>query len=71
MPARRRVRGSGLSSFACNAGDTYVITQVDVNVVGPSVASNALTGTVPTLPPPGPTQVPQQPGTPTVTFTNP
>jgi hypothetical protein len=57
-------------SFACNAGDTYVITQVDVNVVGPSAASAALTGTVPTIVIP-PTSVPTTPGAPTVAFTNP
>lgn len=58
-------------TFPCNAGDVYSITQVDTNVVGPSVASLALTGTVPTIAPPAPTTVPTQPGVPTVTFTNP
>jgi hypothetical protein len=58
-------------NFACNAGDTYVITQVDYNVVGASPASAPLTGTVPTIAPAPPTSVPQTPGVPTVTFTNP
>lgn len=57
-------------TFPCNAGDTYSITQVDINAVGPSAASTALTGTVPTITTP-PTTVPTTPGTPTVTFTNP
>jgi len=57
-------------SFPCNAGDTYVITQVDINIIGPSAASVALTGTVPTIVSP-PTAVPTTPGTPTVSFTNP
>lgn len=56
-------------TFSCNAGDTYVITQVDINVVGPSAASTALTGTVPTIVTP-PTAVPTTPGVPTVTFAN-
>ena len=57
-------------TFACNDGDTYIITQVDVNIIGSSVASDALTGTVPTIVVP-PTTVPGQPGVPTVSFTNP
>lgn len=57
-------------NFPCNAGDQYSITQVDYNAVGPSLASVALTGTVPTIVAP-PTTVPTTPGTPTVTFTNP
>jgi hypothetical protein len=58
-------------TFPCNPGDTYSITQVDVNAVGDSPAGPALTGTVPTIAPPGPTAVPTQPGLPTITFTNP
>jgi hypothetical protein len=58
-------------SFPCNAGDTGTVTQVDVNVVGDSPASAPLLFTVPTLPPPPPTAVPQTPGVPTITFTNP
>lgn len=58
-------------TFPVDPGDTYVITQVDINVVGSSAASDALTGIVPTIAPPGPTSVPTTPGAPTVTFTNP
>ncbi len=53
-------------TFDCNVGDLYDITQIDFNVVGPSVASLPLTGTVVLSPP---TTVPGQPGTPTVVFT--
>lgn len=56
-------------SFPCSAGDTYSITQIDFNVVGPSVASLPVTGTVPTIVVP-PTAVPTQPGVPSVTFAN-
>jgi hypothetical protein len=57
-------------NFACNPGDTYSITQTDVNAVGDSPVSDPLTGTVPVIIPP-PTNVPQKPGVPTITFTNP
>jgi hypothetical protein len=56
-------------TFDCNQGDTYSITQIDFNVVGPSVASDPVTGTVPTFLPPPPNTVPGQPGVPTVVFT--
>jgi hypothetical protein len=62
--------GGSTVSFPCNAGDTYVITQVDINVVGTSAASAALTGTVPQIVAP-PAGVPTTPGVPTITFTNP
>ncbi len=57
-------------TFPCNAGDTGVLTQVDVNIVGPSIASVALAFTVPKIVVP-PTNVPTQPGVPTITFTDP
>lgn len=61
--------GGSTVSFPCNAGDTYSITQIDINAVGPSLASAPLTGTVPNIVVP-PTNVPTTPGVPTVTFTN-
>jgi hypothetical protein len=57
-------------TFSCNAGDTGTIVQDDINAVGTSPSSTPLAFTVPTIIPP-PTNVPQTPGQPTVTFTDP
>lgn len=55
-------------SFPCTAGQTYSITEIDVNANGDSLASPATTGIVPTIPTTG---VPATPGAPSVAFTNP
>ena len=61
---------SGSVIFACTAGDTYSVTQVDTNSFGASVTSPPTAGVVPTLVIP-PTAVPTTPGAPVVTFTDP
>lgn len=51
--------------FDCSEGDVYVITATDTDANGTSVLSAALTGTVPTFPPP---PVPDAPPLSSVSF---